>query len=147
MGNISIPVLQVFVSAFVALFVVALGHAFSVRRDRQNRRQEQRIDYLISVYRAFCKANHHPRLYEVADEVEQAIADVQLFGTPAQVQLVQKFADELGTRQEAPLNEILIELRDSLRMELGADALPKRQVWLRIGRNDPEPFKVQRPKL
>jgi hypothetical protein len=83
----------------------------------------------------------------VADEVEQAIADVQLFGTPAQVQLVQKFADELGTRQEAPLNEILIELRDSLRMELGADALPKRQVWLRIGRNDPEPFKVQRPKL
>ncbi len=146
MGNISIPVLQVFVSAFVALLVVTLGHAFTVRRERQNRRQEQRIDYLISVYRAFCKGNNHPRLHEVADDIEQAIADVQLFGTPEQVRLVQQFADELAARQEAPLNDILIELRDSLRVELGADPLPRRHVWLKIERN-PEPFKDQRPKL
>ena len=136
MGNISIPVLQIFVSAFVALLVVGLGHAFTVRRDRQNRRPEQRIGYLISVYRAFCKANNHPRLYEVADDVEQAIADVQLFGTPEQVSLVQRFADDLGKRQEASLNEILIELRDSLRAELRADPLEARQVWLRVGRKE-----------
>lgn len=148
MGNISIPALQVFVSAFVALFVVALGHAFTVRRDRQNRRQEQRIDYLISVYRAFCKANNHPRLYEVAEEIEQAVADVQLFGTPQQVRLVQQFADDLGTRQEASLNEILIELRDSLRAELGADPLSMRQVWLRVGRKKDDTFEDdQRPIL
>ena len=144
MHNISIPLLQVFVSAFVALIVVALSHAFTTRRDRQNRRQEQRIDYLISVYRAFCKANNHPRLHEVADDVEQAIADVQLFGTPEQVRLVQQFADELGARQEAPLNDLLLELRDSLRSELGTDPLPRRQVWLRIGRDD---SKDQPPKL
>jgi hypothetical protein len=136
MGNISITLLQVVVSAVVALLVVALGHHFTVHRDRQNRRQEQRIVYLISVYRAFCRANNHPRLYEVADDVEQAIADVQLFGTPEQVQLVQQFADELGTQQEAPLNDLLIELRDSLRVELRAAPLPKRQVWLKIGRVD-----------
>jgi hypothetical protein len=68
--NISVPLLQIFVSAFVALLVVALGHAFTLWRDRQNRRQEQRIDYLVSVYRAFNKANHHPKLYEVAEELE-----------------------------------------------------------------------------
>ena len=133
MGNISVPLLQIFVSAFVALLVVALGHAFSSHRDRQNRRREQRIGYLISVFRAFAKVNNHPRLYEVAGELEQAVADVQLFGTPKQVSLVQQFATELGTLQTADLNDILVELRDSLRAELGAESISTRYVWLRIG--------------
>jgi hypothetical protein len=84
MSNISVPLLQILVSAFVALFVVVLGHAFTLHRNRQNRRQEQRIGYLVTAYRAFAKANHHPRLYEIAEELEQAVADVQLFGTPHQ---------------------------------------------------------------
>ena len=132
----SISLIQIFVSALIALLVVALGHAFTVYRDRQNRRQEQRIDYLISVYRAFCKANSHPRLYQVADEVEHAIADVQLFGTPAQVLLVQRFATELATTKSASLDELLVELRDNLRSELNAAPLGDRHVWLRIERND-----------
>jgi len=132
--NISIPLLQVIVSAFVALLVVALGHAFTLWRDRQNRRQEQRIDYLVNVYRAFGKANHHPRLYEVAEELEQAVADVQLFGTPKQVTLARQFATDLGTKQTAAMDDLLVELRDSLRAELGAAPLSGRQLWMRVGR-------------
>jgi hypothetical protein len=132
--NISVPLLQVFVSALVALLVVALGHAFTLWRDRQNRRQEQRIHYLVSVYRAFSKANHHPQLYEVAEELEQAVVDVQLFGTPNQVALVRRFATDLGTAQTAEMDELLVELRDSLRAELGAAPLSGRHLWLRVGR-------------
>jgi len=132
--NISVPLLQVFVSAFVALLVVALGHAFTLWRDRQNRRQEQRIDYLVSVYRAFSKANHHPQLYEVAEDLEQAVVDVQLFGTPNQVALVRRFATDLGTAQTAEMDELLVELRDSLRAELGAAPIAGRHLWLRVGR-------------
>lgn len=139
MANISIQALQVLVSALVAFVVVALTHAFTSYRDRQNRRQEQRIDYLVSVYRAFNKANMHPKLYEVAEELEQAVADVQLFGTPEQVRLVRQFAHDLGTQQAASMDDLLVELRDSLRQELGADPLPKRHVWLRVGRRkEPE---------
>ena len=134
MRNISVPLLQVFVSAFVALLVVALGHAFTLWRDRQNRRQEQRIDYLVSVYRAFSKANHHPQLYEVAEDLEQAVVDVQLFGTPNQVSLVRRFATDLGTAQTAEMDELLVELRDSLRAELGAAPIAGRHLWLRVGR-------------
>lgn len=132
--NVSIPLLQVFVSAFVALLVVALGHAFTLWRDRQNRRQEQRIDYLVSVYRVFSKANHHPRLYEVAEELEQAVADVQLFGTPKQVALAREFATDLGANQTATMDDLLMELRDSLRAELGATPISGRQLWMRVGR-------------
>lgn len=131
--SISIPLLQVFVSAFVALLVVVLAHAFTLWRDRQNRRQEQRIDYLISVYRAFSKANHHPRLFEVGEDLEQAVADVQLFGTPEQVALARQFAIDLGTMQTASMDDLLVELRDSLRAELGAAPLSGRQVWMRVG--------------
>lgn len=134
MVNVSISLLQVFVSAAVALIVVALGHAFALDRDRKNRRQEQRINYLISVYRAFGKANHHPQLYEVAEELEQAVGDVQLFGTKRQVELARKFATDLGTAQAAEMDELLMELRDSLRAELGAEPLSGRLVCIRVGR-------------
>src|SRR5471030_1135319 len=118
MNNISVPLLQVLVSAVVALLVVVLGHAFTLHRDRQNRRQEQRIGYLVSAYRAFAKANHHPRLYEVADELDQAVADVQLFGAPQQANLARHFAIDLATLRTAELDDLLAELRNSLRSEL-----------------------------
>lgn len=132
------PLLQVFVSAAVALLVVGLGHAFALDRDRKNRRQEQRIDYLISVYRAFSKANHHPRLYEVAEELEQAIADVQLFGTKRQVELVRRFSIDLAKAQTAEMDDLLMELRDSLRSELNVERLDGRLLSLRVSRKKDE---------
>jgi hypothetical protein len=111
--------MQIVVPALVALAVVALGQAFSAYRDRENKRREQRIAYLVSAFRALSKASHHPRLYEVAEDVEQAVSDIQLFGTPRQVELVRAFATQLATAKEAELDSLLSELRDSLRRELG----------------------------
>jgi hypothetical protein len=142
MNTASFSSIQVVIPALVALAVVVLGHAFSQHRDRQNRRQEQRVHYLISVYRAFSKANNHPRLYEVADELEQAIADVQLFGTPKQILLAQTFATELGTVQTADMDELLFELRKSLRSELKVAPWDGRTVWIRIGRKVGEKDKL-----
>jgi hypothetical protein len=124
---------QVVIPALVALAVVGLTHLFTSHRDQRNRRQEQRINYLVNVFRAFAKANHHPRLYEVGRELEQAVADVQLFGTPEQVRLVQSFATELGTTQTAEMDDLLKELRNNLRSELGAKSISGRYVWLRVG--------------
>lgn len=130
--SMTFTALQIVVPALVALIVVALSHLFTSHRDQINKRREQRIEYLVTVFRALSKANNHPRLYEVADDVEQAIADIQLFGTPQQVQLAQKFATDLGTKQEAEMNELLLSLRDNLRSDLGAESIPQRIVWLRV---------------
>jgi hypothetical protein len=137
MATMDLQHAQVLIPAGVALVVVALTHFFTSARDRANKRREQRISYLIGVFRALCRANNHPRLYEVADEVEQAVADIQLFGTPEQVRLVQQFATDLGTKQHAEMNPLLESLRDSLRHEIGAARAKGHIVWLRIGR-DPE---------
>lgn len=128
--------MQIIVPALVALAVVTLTHLFTTHRDRENKRREQRINYLVGVFRSLTKANNHPRLYEVADELEQAVADIQLFGTPAQVRLVQQFATDLGTKQSAEMNKLLITLRDNLRSELGAKPVSDRVVWLRVSRKE-----------
>ena len=74
---------QAIVAVIAALSAVALTHHFTSRRDRTNKLREQRIAYLMSAYRALCKANNHPRLHEVADDVEQAVADIQLLALPS----------------------------------------------------------------
>jgi len=137
--NNSLQFTQVVVPALVAFAVVTLTHLFSIYRDRENKRREQRLGYLVSVFRALSKANHHPRLYEVADEVEQAVVDLQLFGTPERVRLARKFATDLGTTQEADMDALLIELRNSLRKELGRKPVTQNVQWLRIGRKKEEP--------
>jgi hypothetical protein len=127
--------MQVAVPALVALAVVALTHSFTIYRDRENKRREQRIGYLVSVFRALSKANHHPRLFEIAGEVEQAVVDIQLFGTPEQVRLAKRFATELAIAHGANIDELLNELRDSLRRELGREAVVGNVVSLRIMKN------------
>lgn len=129
----SIQWAQVAIPAVVAVAVVGIAHIFTTRRDVANNRREQRIGYLVAAFRALAKANNHPRLHEVASDVEQAVADIQLFGTSKQIDLVQRFATDLGTKQSADMDALLLELRNSLRAELGAESVPGRVVWLRIG--------------
>jgi hypothetical protein len=86
--------MQITIPALVALTLVALTHLFTSYRERENKRRKQRIHYLMNVFRVLTKANNNPRLYEVADKLEQAVT----VGTPTQVKLVQQFATELGTK-------------------------------------------------
>jgi hypothetical protein len=132
MHTISVQLVQVVVSAVVALAVVGLTHLFTHRRDLEKDRRQQRVDYLVTAFRALTKGVNHPRLYEVADELSQAIANIQLFGTPEQVRLAQKFAIELGTNKTASMDDLLMQLRDSLRSELGAEPVSGRVLWLHI---------------
>jgi hypothetical protein len=133
-STLTIQFVQIVVPALVALVVVALTHFFTVSRETAGRRREQRIGYLVAAYRGLSKANNHPRLWEVANDLEQAISDIQLFGTPQQIKLAQHFSEELGKTQVADLDPLLTELRNSLRNELGQKAVPGRVLWLKVER-------------
>lgn len=122
-------------SSFVAGVAGAyIGHLLTSRRERRSRLQQQRIQYLVDAYRAFAKANHHPRLHEVADDLERAVADIQLLGSPELIRLAQMFSEELATNEEASLDELLATIRKGLRDELGEKPVSGRIIWLRIGR-------------
>lgn len=124
--------MQILVPALVALSVALLTHFFSSTRDRNNKRREQRISYLVNAFRTLAKASNHPRLHEVAPEIEQAMADIQLLGSKEQIGLAHKFVKELSNGGEATLDPLLQSLRDSLRLELGATPIAGGMFWLKI---------------
>jgi hypothetical protein len=76
-----------------------------------------------------------PRLFEVADDLERAVADIQLLGSPELIRLAQVFSEELAKKEEASLDELLAAIRKGLREELGEEPVSGRIIWLRIGRS------------
>lgn len=110
------------------------AHELATWRDRINKQREHRIEYLVEAFRRLAKAMHHPRLYEVAEEVQSAVADIQLFGSKDQIVRVESFVKELSANQEASLDELLTELRNDLREELRLPRVGGLIWWLRIER-------------
>ena len=125
--------LSILSSSFVAGVAGAyFGHWLTHRREKKNRLQQQRIQYLIDAYRAFAKASHNANLREVAEDLEQAVADIQFLGSPELVRLVQKFLDEFARNQTANLDDIIATIRTDLRKELGEKPISGRIISLRI---------------
>lgn len=115
-------------SALIGGFVV---HLLTGRRDRSNKRREQRIGYLIDAYRRLEACSQRIAPTDTA-KLESAVADIQLFGSPHQVALVQQFARDFALEGSASLDALLQDLRDDLRCELRLESVPKRILHLRI---------------
>ena len=68
-----------------------------------------------------------------SDEFHSAIADIQLLGSPVQVQIARKIAGALGsgTGEPVSVNELLNALRTELRLELNLPDVGNEIVILR----------------
>src|SRR6267378_2161748 len=118
------------VTTVIAICSWFIGHGLTTRRDRANKRRDERIGYLIDAYRRLesCAQRHGSIQFAT---LESAIADIQLFGTPCQVELVQGFALEFAKNRTAQADDLLKDLRRELRTELGLETVPDRILHLR----------------
>ena len=107
-------------------------HYLAGKRDQANKRRDLRVQYLIEAYRRLEFAGNRPLTEEVAPEFEKAVADIQLFGTPKQVELAQAFALGFAKNGTHPLDPLLNELRQELRKELNLEAVQPTIKYLRI---------------
>lgn len=123
-------------SLLAGIVCAVLGHWLSSVRDKKQRLREMRIQYLVDAYRVFTKANRHPSIYEIADDLEQAIADIQLFGSLELIELTKKFTFEMAAYKTASLDEIQQVIRAYLRQELGEKVIKERMFWLQITKNE-----------
>ncbi len=119
------------VTTLVAVGGWFVGHALSVQRDRANKKRDLRVTYLIEAYRRLesCAHSLSPSHSTV---LESAIADIQLFGSRRQVELVQAFATDFSEHHGASLDELLRDLRHEIRDELSLQSVSDRIVHLRI---------------
>jgi Tfp pilus assembly protein PilO len=133
---------KLFAQLLVTFIVAALGwwvgHTFSARRDLANERRKLRVNYLLEAYRKLEGAANpsNPKLKR--DQLESAIADIQLLGSPLQVKMASEFARSLAdTRSladnsQSSLDDLLFNLRESLRKELHLEGVNEKIIFLRF---------------
>lgn len=126
-----IPLLVTTVIAISGWFA---AHALTTRRDLTNKRREQRIGYLIEAYRRL-ESCAHRRSHLEFSKMESAVADIQLFGTPHQVSLVQALVTEFAAGGSASMDSLMQDLRRDLRAELKLEIVPDNVLHIRM-RND-----------
>ena len=114
---------KILVPTLIAIFSWVIAHFSSKWKDLQNRRKEIISKYLIDAYRSIencCGRGEGISLTpEQKTGIEQAVADVQLFGSTYQATLVKKFIDLMNTTAYADPRTLLVTLRNDLRKELG----------------------------
>lgn len=103
-------------------------HFAARRRDVENERRRQRVDYLVGAYRTLTRAAHRELSGERAETFEDALSDVILLGNDDQIRLARHTIATLADRREAPMDALLVSLRDALRHELYLRSDDLRQV-------------------
>lgn len=118
---------------------VALGgwlavHRFSAWRDRINHKRKMQTDFLVTAFQNLANSANRPFVpgAEHLKAMESALADIQLFGTKKQIQLVENFASEFAQANSAPLDPLLNSLRQDLRKELGYEQIDSNVKWVRF---------------
>ncbi len=126
------------VGLVVAVGIAAATYAHERRRDRVNHRRDLRVEYLLSAYRTLEHASSRALTDDSARHIEEAIADVQLLGTPHQVDLAVTFTEQFAAEKGADLDSLLDDLRTDLRAELDLGPVSRPRKVLRI-ETEPDP--------
>jgi len=120
--SVVVPLLSAVVGASVGGLVV---HRSTAARDARNAQRSLRIEHLVSAYRRLVGASHRPAYdAELNSGLENALSDVVLLGQRAEVDEAAAFMARFAEFGEASLDQLLRDLRSSLRSELKLEVLP-----------------------
>ncbi len=115
-----VEILKFIVPALVAVIGWFVAHQFNAYRDRLNKRTELRIQFLLDAYRRLeASANRDNQSEEQKKAFESAIADIQLLGTPEQVNATVKYLRQHAAHGSAQIDSVLKLLHKDLRKEIG----------------------------
>lgn len=117
------------VTTLVAISGWIVGHKLNAERDLQNKRVELRIKYLMEAYRKLEASVESEVSRENLDILESAISDIQLLGTPEQVDKVLAWSGQFAdgeTQENVNLQDLLEDLRGSLRNDLGLQKIDRK---------------------
>ena len=121
----------------VTIAVAAVGwivaNYFNSRRDRATKRRELITNHLITTYKILTiDITQRDPSPERDYKLESAIAELQLFGSKEQIELTKKLTDDINHKQEFLMDELINNLRNTLRKELGLSLVQGNVRWLRF---------------
>ena len=125
--------LPLVITVTIAVAGWIVGHYLTSKRDRRNHLLDLRTKYLMEVYRKLERAVGNDVNEEIVNDLETALADLQLLGSVEQVEraciMIKKFS---GNQPRLELGDILSELRKSIRRDLNLDTVDNQIEHLRI---------------
>lgn len=125
LGPLPLTIIASLVVAVVLLAVrIFVMLRLQQRRQRENRQETERLKSLVAAYRSLA-GSFSPAAAHHRAQMEEALADIVLFGSIRQVELAAQCALSL-TRGESVVYQPLIEaLRSDLRTQLGLEPIPE----------------------
>jgi len=125
------------VSYLITVLVALVGwfaiHRLTAWRDSVNHNRKIRTEFLVKAFQGLANAANRPPTPGAQHfrDMEVAIADIQLFGSQSQVQMVDTFTKEFEEKKQASLDPLLSSLRADLRKELGYEPINQNVRWFR----------------
>ncbi len=127
--------IKIYITIWVAIIGWAISYFLARRKELLSRRSDKRVDYLISAYRNLESSANKEQTNETREKVENAIADIHLFGTEEQIKLANEFSKKITKTGEGSYHELLLQLREDLRIELKLSKSIKQINYLRFNRD------------
>lgn len=114
-----------------------VAHVLAAQREVEQKRREIRVGYLRSAYLKLAALSDAGPLdpEEIFPDLQAALNDVQLFGDPDDVPLIEDFCGELSTKRSGDLDPLLRRLRDEIRASLELPPIEVDRVHVRYRRN------------
>ncbi|MEK8032976.1 preprotein translocase subunit YajC [Ideonella sp. DXS29W] len=120
--------LAIVVPVIVAVVLLAIRMYVLMRvrhkRQRENRQEAERLKYMVVAYRSLA-GSFTPATGEHRAQLEEALADVVLFGTIKQVEMAAPCVQALIRGETVEYQPLIEELRADLRNQLGLDPIPE----------------------
>jgi len=124
-----VEICKILITVVLAVFGWLIAHKLTSVRDLKNKKREIRINFLLDAYRKLERSIHKEK---IGRDFEEAISDIQFLGTPPQVNMAKRIAADFAQNGQVDLDELLIDLRDSMRRELELEKIDERFTWVRI---------------
>jgi hypothetical protein len=122
--------------------IIGLGgwyivHWLTSIRDQENRRNNLKIEYLLKAYRTLSNAANRSNSEEFYLQFEEAVSDIQLLGSPKQVELLHTALSNMASSgNHLGINDVFEELRIDLRNELALAPISIKAKYFRFDRQN-----------
>lgn len=128
-------VLSIGIPAGVAVVGWFFVNKLNARRELATRKREARLKALEIAYMRISTSMNRDFDEKAATEIETFVAEIQLYGTPRQVALMEQMVEEFKKPNfHVSYDALLSDLRDTIRAELTLEPLRGPVWWLRFSK-------------
>lgn len=118
------------------------AHWLTSRRELATRKREARLKALEAAYMRIASSSNRDLTPESKEKFETFVAEIQLYGTPHQIQLMQQMVEAFKAGGDVSHDAILADLRDTIRAQLELESVAGSVWWLRFDYVRPVPIEV-----